>query len=117
MALVDWQPKPMAGLALSCLRFCQALVALPEAVQARLIKCCVPNRAQHTNSSNQGPEPRRSISQIERKTSNLFSAACLVKLTEPVTTNSVEHLSAEPQRDAWMRIGLSACCMNGLQKS
>ena len=37
----------MAGLALSCLRLCQALVALPEAVQARLIKCCVPNRAQH----------------------------------------------------------------------
>ena len=47
LALVDWQPKPMAGLALSCLRFCQALVALPEAVQARLSKCCVPNRAQH----------------------------------------------------------------------
>ena len=46
LALVAWQPKPMAGLALSCLRFCQALVALPEAVQARLIKCCVPNRAQ-----------------------------------------------------------------------
>ena len=37
----------MAGLALSCLKFCQALEALPEAVQARLIKCCVPNRAHH----------------------------------------------------------------------
>ena len=42
MALVDWQPKPMAGLALSCLRFCQALVALHEAVHARLINAVSP---------------------------------------------------------------------------